>query len=136
MVEALRNLVDLYSFYFETLGGAFDGLLELLQVCICQGEQCRSMNRIILTLIAENDTIARIGTSCLQKLLEKNVQKFSHPQWERLTSAFVSLFKMTTPHQLFDENLRIEIPSSIGVAPDIDGSSFTRMTYNGSYALR
>lgn len=43
MIQALRNLIDLYTFYFETLERFLDGLLDLLCVCICQGvsaEQC------------------------------------------------------------------------------------------------
>lgn len=37
MVQALRNLVDLYSHYFEILESKLEGLLELLRACICQG---------------------------------------------------------------------------------------------------
>ena len=37
MVTALRNLVDLYTFYFETLARLLDPLLELLCFCIDQG---------------------------------------------------------------------------------------------------
>ncbi|KZT13092.1 Sec7-domain-containing protein [Laetiporus sulphureus 93-53] len=93
MIQALRNLIDLYTFYFETLERFLDGLLDLLCVCICQ----------------ENDTLARIGTSCLQQLLENNVQKLSVARWERVATTFVKLFRTTTPHQLFDESLRVEI---------------------------
>lgn len=93
MIQALRNLIDLYTFYFETLERFLDGLLDLLCVCICQ----------------ENDTLARIGTSCLQQLLENNVRKLSPARWERVATTFVKLFRTTTPHQLFDESLRVEI---------------------------
>ncbi|KAH9938300.1 guanine nucleotide exchange factor in Golgi transport N-terminal-domain-containing protein [Fomitopsis serialis] len=79
MIQALRNLIDLYTFYFETLERFLDGLLDLLCVCICQ----------------ENDTLARIGTSCLQQLLENN----------RVATTF-----------LFDDNLRIELDGS---TPDL-----------------
>lgn len=95
MIQALRDLIDLYTFYFNILERFLDGLLDLLCVCICQ----------------ENDTLARIGTSCLQQLLESNVKKLSVPRWERVATTFVKLFRTTTPHQLFDENLRIEIDS-------------------------
>ena len=37
MIQALRDLIDLYTFYFETLERFIDGLLDLLCVCICQG---------------------------------------------------------------------------------------------------
>ncbi|KAI0650276.1 hypothetical protein C8Q79DRAFT_942938 [Trametes meyenii] len=96
MIQALRNLIDLYTFYFETLERFLDGLLDLLCVCICQ----------------ENDTLARIGTSCLQQLLESNVKKLSAARWERVATTFVKLFRTTTPHQLFDESLRVEIDSN------------------------
>ncbi|KAL6299711.1 hypothetical protein BKA93DRAFT_741894 [Sparassis latifolia] len=104
MIQALRNLIDLYTFYFETLERFLDGLLDLLCVCICQ----------------ENDTLARIGTSCLQQLLENNVKKLSPARWERVATTFVKLFRTTTPHQLFDESLRVEIDSS---APDLQDTT-------------
>ncbi|KAH8105009.1 Sec7-domain-containing protein [Phellopilus nigrolimitatus] len=103
MIQALRDLIDLYTFYFETLERFLDGLLDLLCVCICQ----------------ENDTLARIGTSCLQQLLEKNVKKLSAARWERVVTTFVKLFKTTTPHQLFDENLRTDVDGS---SPDVTES--------------
>ncbi|KAL0070795.1 guanine nucleotide exchange protein for ADP-robosylation factor [Marasmius tenuissimus] len=93
MIQALRDLIDLYTFFFTTLERFLDGLLDLLCVCICQ----------------ENDTLARIGTSCLQQLLENNVSKFSPGRWERVATTFVKLFKTTTPHQLFDDDLRVQI---------------------------
>jgi len=37
MIQALRDLIDLYTFYFEILERFLDGLLDLLCVCICQG---------------------------------------------------------------------------------------------------
>ncbi|TRM68092.1 hypothetical protein BD626DRAFT_480767 [Schizophyllum amplum] len=93
MIQALRDLIDLYTHYFEILERSLDGLLDLLCVCICQ----------------ENDTLSRIGTSCLQQLLENNVKKLSPARWERIVTTFIKLFKTTTPHQLFDESLRVEI---------------------------
>ena len=93
MIQALRNLVDLFTFYFDSLGRMLDKLLDLLCECICQ----------------ENDTLARIGTSCLQQLLENNVRKLSPVLWERIVHAFITLFHTTTAHQLFDERLRAPI---------------------------
>lgn len=90
MIQALRNLIDLYTFYFDTLGRLLDRLLDLLCECICQ----------------ENDTLARIGTSCLQRLLENNVTKLDDERWDRVVTTFVNLFRTTTAHQLFDSNLR------------------------------
>ncbi|KAJ7068245.1 hypothetical protein C8F01DRAFT_1117441 [Mycena amicta] len=104
MIQALRDLIDLYTFHFDILERFLDGLLDLLCVCICQ----------------ENDTLARIGSSCLQQLLESNVQKLSPARWDRVASTFVKLFKTTTPHQLFDESLRVEID---GTSPEPSDST-------------
>ena len=112
MIQALRNLIDLYTFYFETLERFLDGLLDLLCVCICQGQSNEGSTSILLICSAENDTLARIGTSCLQQLLENNVKKLSAARWERIALTFVKLFRTTTPHQLFDESLRVEIDGS------------------------
>lgn len=71
--------------------------------------------------ISENDTLARIGTSCLQQLLESNVKKLSPARWERVATTFVKLFRTTTPHQLFDENLRIELDGSPDIADPTPG---------------
>jgi brefeldin A-inhibited guanine nucleotide-exchange protein len=117
MIQALRNLIDLYTFYFDILERFLDGLLDLLCVCICQGMRKISRPSLWLTSSTENDTLARIGTSCLQQLLESNVTKLSPARWERVTTTFVKLFMTTTPHQLFDESLRVEIdgnPTEVG----------------------
>jgi brefeldin A-inhibited guanine nucleotide-exchange protein len=71
----------------------------------------------------ENDTLARIGTSCLQQLLENNVTKLSPARWERITTTFVKLFRTTTPHQLFDEGLRTEIDGTAEVS-EPNGQSY------------
>lgn len=72
---------------------------------------------------AENDTLARIGTSCLQQLLENNVNKLSAARWERVTTTFVRLFRTTTPYQLFDESLRVEIDSPSDSAESNPGNA-------------
>jgi brefeldin A-inhibited guanine nucleotide-exchange protein len=69
---------------------------------------------------AENDTLARIGTSCFQQLLESNVRKLSPEKWELIVSAFVQLFTTTTAFQLFDPVLHSEVePTSL--TDDADG---------------
>ncbi|KAG1907240.1 uncharacterized protein F5891DRAFT_362804 [Suillus fuscotomentosus] len=108
MIQALRDLIDLYTFFYDTLERFLDGLLELLCVCICQ----------------ENDTLARIGTSCLQQFLENNVQKLSAAQWERVAATFVKLYRTTTPHQLFDDSLREEMDGgTVSDLPDTNDSN-------------
>jgi brefeldin A-inhibited guanine nucleotide-exchange protein len=93
LISALRDLINLYTFYFDTLQKYLDGLLDILVACICQ----------------ENDTLARIGTSCLQQLLESNVTKLSPHNWEIIVTAFVQLFRTTTAYHLFDPTLHLEV---------------------------
>ncbi|KAJ8522993.1 hypothetical protein ONZ45_g481 [Pleurotus djamor] len=109
MIQALRDLIDLYTYYFDVLERFLDGLLDLLCICICQ----------------ENDTLARIGTSCLQKLLEDNISKLSTSKWDRIITTFVKLFKTTTPHQLFDERLLVQIDDTNEEAPETENNGRT-----------
>lgn len=85
MIQALRNMILLFTHYFESLEYMLDRFLDLLALCICQ----------------ENDTIARIGSNCLQQLILQNVNKFQPPHWSKIVGCFVQLFERTTAHQLF-----------------------------------
>ncbi|CAK7565769.1 MAG: guanine nucleotide exchange protein for ADP-robosylation factor [Sporothrix epigloea] len=85
MIQALRNMITLFTHYFDALEYMLDRFLELLSLCILQ----------------ENDTIARIGSNCLQQLILQNVAKFSPEHWSRIVGAFCKLFKDTTAYQLF-----------------------------------
>ncbi|PWW73326.1 Sec7-domain-containing protein [Tuber magnatum] len=85
MIQALRNLIALFTHHFEKLERMLDGFLDLLVTCICQ----------------ENDTIARIGSSCLQQLILQSVKKLRPEHWTKIVSSFVQLFETTTADQLF-----------------------------------
>jgi brefeldin A-inhibited guanine nucleotide-exchange protein len=85
MIQALRNMITLFTHYFESLEYMLDRFLDLLALCICQ----------------ENDTIARIGSNCLQQLILQNVTKFQPDHWSKIVGAFVELFERTTAYQLF-----------------------------------
>ncbi|KAF3937435.1 hypothetical protein ABW19_dt0208610 [Dactylella cylindrospora] len=98
MIQALRNLIQLFTHFFAQLSRMLDGFLELLITCICQ----------------ENDTIARIGSSCLQQLILQNVKKLNREHWGKVVGAFVILFERTTAHQLF---------SAVGVTTSVPGGS-------------
>nr|CAG8527349.1 838_t:CDS:10 [Entrophospora candida] len=88
MVQALRNMIDLFTFYFDILAIMMDGILDLLSSCITQ----------------DNDTLARIGSSCLQQLIEANVKKLQLDHWEKISIMFVNLFENTTTYKLLDED--------------------------------
>lgn len=105
LVEALRSLINLYTRFFDRLERMLGGYLDLLSSCICQ----------------ENDTLARIGSACLQQLVIENAAKFTPEHWRQITATFASLFKITTAHQLFDQAQAIETDSA---AREIGNSVF------------
>ncbi|KAK5996987.1 Protein transport protein SEC7 [Cladobotryum mycophilum] len=102
MIQALRNMITLFTHYFDALEYMLDRFLELLALCICQ----------------ENDTISRIGSNCLQQLILKNVTKFTGVHWTKMVGAFCELFERTTAYQLF-------------TAANMDGASSLTLPSNG-----
>ena len=85
LIQALRNMITLFTHFFDGLEYMLDRFLDLLALCICQ----------------ENDTLARIGSNCLQQLILQNVTKFSASHWEQIVGAFVDLFGRTEAKELF-----------------------------------
>jgi brefeldin A-inhibited guanine nucleotide-exchange protein len=85
LIQALRNMISLFTHFFDSLEYMLDRFLDLLALCICQ----------------ENDTLARIGSNCLQQLILQNVKKFSPEHWEKIVGAFVDLFARTEARELF-----------------------------------
>ncbi|KAF4472694.1 hypothetical protein FALBO_419 [Fusarium albosuccineum] len=105
MIQALRNMITLFTHYFDALEYMLDRFLELLALCICQ----------------ENDTISRIGSNCLQQLILKNVTKFKPKHWTKLVGAFCELFERTTAYQLFTATA---INSTASIEPPPNGLDF------------
>ncbi|KAI1383764.1 Sec7-domain-containing protein [Hypoxylon trugodes] len=101
MIQALRNMIILFTHYFDALEYMLDRFLELLALCICQ----------------ENDTIARIGSNCLQQLILQNVTKFTHGHWAQVVGAFCELFERTTAYQLFSA-ATINAPAALSPPPN------------------
>jgi len=102
MIQALRNMITLFTHYFDALEYMLDRFLELLALCILQ----------------ENDTIARIGSNCLQQLILQNVYKFTPEHWSKIVGAFCELFERTTAYQLFTATT---INSTASLAPPSSG---------------
>lgn len=100
MIQALRNMIVLFTHYFDALEYMLDRFLDLLTLCICQ----------------ENDTIARIGSNCLQQLILQNVTKFTEEHWAKIVGAFCKLFDKTTAYQLFSA-VTINTPASLSTPP-------------------
>jgi brefeldin A-inhibited guanine nucleotide-exchange protein len=95
MIQALRNMITLFTHYFDALEYMLSRFLELLTLCICQ----------------ENDTIARIGSNCLQQLILQNVAKFKQEHWSQIVGAFVELFSKTTAYELFTAAVSMSQPA-------------------------
>lgn len=87
MIEALRNVVDLYTFYFDNMRDMMRHVLGLFSMCITQ----------------DNDTLAHIGCECLDQYIEANIEKFDNGCWDLATETFISLFENTTANGLFDD---------------------------------
>ena len=98
MIQALRNMITLFTHYFDSLEYMLDRFLDLLALCICQ----------------ENDTIARIGSNCLQQLILQNVSRFNDVHWHKIVGSFVELFERTTAHRLFQAATSGSDSSQIG----------------------
>ena len=117
MIQALRNMITLFTHYFESLEYMLERFLDLLALSICQ----------------ENDTIARIGSNCLQQLILQNVARFQPEHWSKIVRSFIELFDRTTAHQLFsaatsssessyiseDESARKAVPSDAPSMSDL-----------------
>ncbi|KAI9357006.1 hypothetical protein DFJ73DRAFT_953328 [Zopfochytrium polystomum] len=106
LIQALRQFVDLFGHYLPELFFCVDGLLEVLAVCMTH----------------ENETLARIGSTCLTQFVENNATRLSDDLWNKICNMFTHLFKMTTPTALFfDYREQIpELPSTIVPPPETD----------------
>ncbi|KAH7035768.1 uncharacterized protein B0I36DRAFT_361097 [Microdochium trichocladiopsis] len=102
MIQALRNMIVLFTHYFDALEYMLDRFLELLALCICQ----------------ENDTIARIGSNCLQQLILQNVTKFNESHWAKIVGAFCELYERTTAYQLFSAATTNAAPAALSPPPN------------------
>ncbi|RYP92515.1 hypothetical protein DL770_001381 [Monosporascus sp. CRB-9-2] len=105
MIQALRNMIILFTHYFDALEYMLDRFLELLALCILQ----------------ENDTIARIGSNCLQQLILQNVTKFDEAHWSKIVGAFCELFERTTAYQLFSA---ATMNAPVALSPPPNGLGF------------
>ncbi|KAJ3296250.1 guanine nucleotide exchange protein for ADP-robosylation factor [Rhizoclosmatium sp. JEL0117] len=93
MIQVLKQFIELFGQYLNELMFCVDGIFDLLIVCMTQ----------------ENETLARIGSTCLQQFIETNLHKMDDNLWEKVCSIFIHLFRVTTPDALFFD-YRAEMP--------------------------
>ncbi|KAJ3118784.1 guanine nucleotide exchange protein for ADP-robosylation factor [Phlyctochytrium bullatum] len=102
LIQALRCFVDLFGTYFDALRFCIDQLFDLLTVCMTQ----------------ENETLARIGSTCLHQFIETNMTRLDEQIWDRVCATFSHLFRVTTPDALFfDYRAQAPQPPPTIVAP-------------------
>lgn len=89
MIQALRNMISLLTHYFKTLERMLDGFLDLLVTCIDQ----------------ENDTVSRIGSSCMLQLIVDNANELTLYHWKLVVDKMEDIFRATTARELFDSAL-------------------------------
>ncbi|RKP26138.1 hypothetical protein SYNPS1DRAFT_28155 [Syncephalis pseudoplumigaleata] len=82
LIKALRNVINLFTFYFEVLRPLLDRLFDLLCACVSQ----------------DDETIAKAGCSCLLELIERNVDHLEEDTWSQVCTTFVRLLKTTSPY--------------------------------------
>jgi brefeldin A-inhibited guanine nucleotide-exchange protein len=111
MIQALRNMIALLTHYFDTLERMLDGFLELLVTCIDQ----------------ENDTVSRIGSSCMLQLVEQNVKRLTPEHWKLIVDKIEHLFVTTTAHELLDNSLLTDTVES-GQIPSASSASASEST--------
>lgn len=85
LIQALRQFVDLFTHYYKTLGFMLGNMFGLLKICI----------------LHENEAMARIGSTCVQQLVEQNVKSFDDLGWSHVSNIFTELFEETAPKFLF-----------------------------------
>ncbi|CAK9439068.1 uncharacterized protein LODBEIA_P32920 [Lodderomyces beijingensis] len=85
LIQALKSMINLFTYYFDALNHLLGDYLKLITSCICQ----------------ENDTIARIGRECLTYLLVDNAKNFQKEHWSEITEGLGRLFELTKASELF-----------------------------------
>ena len=73
LIQALRKLIGLFTFYFDEISFLLQDILELLVICITQ----------------ESETLSKLGSLSLQELIESNLQKLEAKHWTELIDIFV-----------------------------------------------
>jgi brefeldin A-inhibited guanine nucleotide-exchange protein len=59
----------------------------------------------------ENDTLAKIGSSCLQQLILENVRSLEPKHWRKISNTFTQLFETTTAYSLFSPESMDNMPA-------------------------
>ncbi|KAJ3273314.1 guanine nucleotide exchange protein for ADP-robosylation factor [Terramyces sp. JEL0728] len=84
LTTTMKLLVELYTKFPILSEIALDGLLDLISLVILQ----------------ENDTLARLGSSCLQEYVEHNLEAINSDIWDNIINRVLYWLDVTTPKDL------------------------------------
>jgi brefeldin A-inhibited guanine nucleotide-exchange protein len=87
LVNAMKLLVDLFGVFPILITIALDPLLDVFMA----------------SLLQENDTLAKLGSSSLHDFIESNCLVFTDAMWTNICSRIVKLFDLTRPDDLYFE---------------------------------
>ena len=87
LIQALRQLIDLFTFYFSDINFLLEDILDIIVICITQ----------------ESETLSKLGSMSLQELIESNLTKLTTDHWEKIINVLINLLDHTTPKELFFE---------------------------------
>jgi brefeldin A-inhibited guanine nucleotide-exchange protein len=101
LIQALRQLIVLFTFYFDDINFLLEEILDILIICITQ----------------ESETLSKLGSMSLQELVESNYSKLNTSHWNMIINVMVDLLAQTTPSDLFFELDEDEITTSFELPP-------------------
>lgn len=84
-IQALRYLVEFFGERFDQVHFMFKGILDILKTCLVQN----------------NETLSRIGATCLQQIIETNLSKLDSQDWDQICDIMDQLVNETVPHEIF-----------------------------------
>lgn len=97
LIQALRQLIDLFTFYFDEIDFLLEEILDILVICITQ----------------ESETLSKLGSMSLHELIESNFVKLSTDHWDKIITVIVDLLDKTTPNELFFDLEDAEITTRV-----------------------
>jgi brefeldin A-inhibited guanine nucleotide-exchange protein len=84
VIQSLDQLIEIFQVYQEKISFMLSDMLDLLKVC----------------LMHKNEILSQVGSTCIQKLINKCHQGFNQHDWDLVANLFVFVFQETTPYFL------------------------------------
>jgi brefeldin A-inhibited guanine nucleotide-exchange protein len=85
LIQALRNLISLFTTYYKKIHFLID---ELLGLCVS-------------FLLSDDETLGRLGSDCLVSFIEGNIKSFTDEVLDKIIDRIVSLLEVTSPSALY-----------------------------------